>query len=219
MQRSEQHDSQRARKDATLETGTTTVGLTTGDEVVMATDMRASVGGGRFVSSKDLQKVEQVHPTAVVTIAGTVSGAQALISSLRAETNLYEARRSERMSMTALSTVVANSLRSQGFLCQPILGGVDETGPHVYEYDAGGGVMEDEYTALGSGMQLAYGVLEQEYTTDLTLDTATDIAVRAVQSAIERDTASGNGVHLAEITSDGVDISAHSLENLTQSAS
>lgn len=218
MQRSEQNDSQRIESDSTIHTGTTTVGLTADEGVVMATDMRATLGG-RFVSSKDVQKVEQIHPTAALTIAGTMSGAQALISSLRAEANLYEARRGERMSMTALSTVVANSLRDQRYPCQPIVGGVDETGPHVYEYDAGGGVMEDEYAALGSGMQLAYGVLEQEYTTGLPLDAASDIAAKAVRSAIERDTASGNGVYLAEITNDGVNIVGHSLEKLTQSAS
>ncbi|MFB6173422.1 MAG: proteasome subunit beta, partial [Halobacteriales archaeon] len=42
-------------------TGTTTVGVSTADGVVLATDMRASLGG-RFVSNKDVQKVEQIHP-------------------------------------------------------------------------------------------------------------------------------------------------------------
>src|SRR6056297_2691388 len=58
-----------------LKTGTTTVGLTTADGVVLATDMRASLGG-RFVSNRDVQKVEQVHPRAALTMAGSVGGAQ-----------------------------------------------------------------------------------------------------------------------------------------------
>jgi len=45
-----------------MKTGTTTVGIKTADGVVMATDMRASLGG--MVSSKDVQKVEEVHPPA-----------------------------------------------------------------------------------------------------------------------------------------------------------
>ena len=218
MQRSDHHDTQQ-EQGKILKTGTTTVGLTADEGVILATDMRASVGGGRFVSSKNLQKVIQVHPTAAVTFAGAVSGAQAFINSLQAEANLYETRRSDQMSLTALSTVAANSLRGQEFMCQPIMGGVDEDGPRIYDFDVAGGIMEDEYTALGSGMQLAYGILEQEYATDLSLDTAADIAVRAVKSAIERDTASGNGIYLAEITSDGVDIEGHSLEEFTHSAS
>jgi proteasome beta subunit len=69
--------------------------------------------------------------------------------------------------------------------------------------------MSDDYTATGSGMQLAYGVLEQDYETDLSNDEASQIAARAVESAIERDTASGDGVFLATITADGVDIHGH----------
>ncbi|MEF8822399.1 MAG: hypothetical protein V5A52_08985, partial [Halovenus sp.] len=43
-------------------TGTTTIGIATENGVVIATDMRASLGG-RFVSNKNVQKVEQIHPT------------------------------------------------------------------------------------------------------------------------------------------------------------
>jgi proteasome beta subunit len=45
--------------------------------------------------------------------------------------------------------------------------------------------------------------------TDLSNDEATEIAARAVQSAVKRDTGSGNGVFLAEVTGDGVDIHGH----------
>ncbi|MFB6299831.1 MAG: archaeal proteasome endopeptidase complex subunit beta [Halobacteriales archaeon] len=190
-------------------TGTTTVGITTTDGVVMATDMRASLGG-RFISNKDVQKVEQIHPRAALTMAGSVGGAQSFIRSLRVEANLYETRRGKEMTMQALSTLAGNFLRGGPFfLVSPILGGVDDEGQHVFSLDPAGGVMSDDYTATGSGMQLAYGVLERDYTDDLTNDEATSLAARAVKSAVERDTASGDGIYLAEITSDGVDIHGH----------
>lgn len=50
-------------EEAGQTTGTTTVGLTAVDGVVLATDRRASLGG-RFVTNKRARKVEQVHPTA-----------------------------------------------------------------------------------------------------------------------------------------------------------
>ncbi|MFB6295282.1 MAG: archaeal proteasome endopeptidase complex subunit beta [Halobacteriales archaeon] len=190
-------------------TGTTTVGLTTAEGVVMATDMRASLGG-RFVSNKDVQKVEQIHPTAALTMAGSVGGAQSFIRSLRAESNLYETRRGEEISIGALATLAGNFLRGGPFfLVSPILGGVDGEGEHVYSLDPAGGVMRDDYTCTGSGMQLAYGVLEGEYEDDLTNDEAMTLAARAVKSAVERDTGSGDGVFLAEITDEGVDINGH----------
>nr|WP_276234815.1 archaeal proteasome endopeptidase complex subunit beta [Halosegnis sp. DT85] len=202
-------DVSEADLDNVNKTGTTTIGLTTPDGVVMATDMRASLGG-RFVSNKDVQKVEQVHPTAALTMAGSVGGAQSFIQTIRAEANLYEARRGENMSMQALSTLCGNFLRGGPFfMVSPILGGVDSEGGHVFSLDPAGGVMRDDYTVTGSGMQMAYGVLEQEYTDDLSIDEARTVAARGIKSAVERDTGSGNGVFLAEITDAGVDIEGH----------
>ncbi|MFC4552265.1 archaeal proteasome endopeptidase complex subunit beta [Halorussus sp. GCM10023401] len=189
-----------------LKTGTTTVGLTTNDGVVMATDQRASLGN--MVSSKTAQKVEQVHPQGALTIAGSVSAAQSLIRTLKVEGNLYETRRGEDMSMQALSTLTSNLLRSGAFLIVvPILGGVDDEGGHVYSFDALGGVTEETYTVSGSGSQFALGVLEQDYHEDLSQDEAREVAVRCIKSATERDTASGNGMWLAEIDAEGVEIS------------
>lgn len=195
--------------EGVTKTGTTTIGLTTDDGVILATDMRASLGG-RFVSNKNVQKVEQIHPTAALTMAGSVGGAQSFIRTLRAESNLYEARRAEPMSINALSTLAGNLLRGGPFfIVNPLLGGVDETGGWVYSIDPAGGVMADDYSVTGSGMQLAHGVLEQEYEDGLSNDEAVTVAARAVESAVERDAASGDGIYIARVTSEGVDIEGH----------
>ncbi|WP_276281795.1 proteasome subunit beta [Halorussus caseinilyticus] len=191
-----------------LKTGTTTIGLTTADGVVMVTDKRASMGN--MVSSKTAQKVEEVHPTGALTISGSVSAAQSLIRTLEVENNLYETRRGENMSMEALSTLTGNLLRSGGFLITvPVLGGVDEDGGHIYSYDALGGVTEETYAVSGSGSQFALGVLEQDYEEGVSQDEARDIAIRGLKSAVERDVASGNGMWLAEIDTEGVEISSY----------
>jgi proteasome beta subunit len=191
------------------ETGTTTIGITTAEGVVVATDMRASLGG-RFVSNKRVQKVEQIHPTAALTLVGSVGGAQSFIRSLRAEVNLYEARRGRDMSMQALSTLAGNFARGGPFLAiNPILGGIDDDGHHVYSIDPAGGVMEDDYTVTGSGLTVAYGTLEDRYEEDMSNDDAVEVATAAIQAAAERDTGSGNGIYVAEITPEGVDIEGY----------
>jgi proteasome beta subunit len=204
-----ENDLSEADKENLTKTGTTIVGITTEDGVLMASDMRASLGG-RVVSNKNVQKVEEIQPNAALSMSGNVGGAQSFIRSLRAEANLYEARRGEYMSIGALSTMASNLLRGGPFfLVVPILGGVDEEGPQVYSLDPGGSSLGDEYTAQGSGMPYALGVLEQDYTDDLTMDEAAQVGARAIKSASERDTASGNGIHLTRITQDGVDIVGH----------
>ncbi|ADQ67234.1 proteasome subunit beta [Halogeometricum borinquense DSM 11551] len=201
---------QRAGESTAKETktGTTTVGLKTEDGVVLATDMRASLG--HMVSSKNVQKVEEIHPTGALTIAGSVSAAQSLIRSIRAEVRLYESRRGEDMSMQALSTLLGNFLRSGAFyIVQPILGGFDDEGAHIYSIDPAGSILEEEYTVTGSGSQYALGVLEQEYSNDLSIEEAKTTAARAIKSAVERDLASGNGINVCVVTEDGVEITQH----------
>ncbi|MFW5965516.1 MAG: archaeal proteasome endopeptidase complex subunit beta [Halodesulfurarchaeum sp.] len=203
------NDLTEADLESVNKTGTTIVGITTDDGAVMASDMRASLGG-RVVSNKNVKKVEEIQRNAALSMSGSVGGAQSYIRSLRAEANLYEARRGEYMSIGALATMASNLLRGGPFfMVAPILAGVDDEGSHVYTLDPTGSSLADDYAAQGSGMPYALGVLEQEYGEDLTMDEAETVAARAVQSATERDTASGNGVHLTRITREAVDILGH----------
>jgi proteasome beta subunit len=187
-----------------LKTGTTTVGIQATDGVVLAADRRASVQN--MVASKTSVKIHEIHPTAAMTISGSVSAAQALVKQIRAEGRLYETRRGKQMSMTALSTMLANLLRSGQFLITaPVLGGVDEEGPHVYSFDPIGGGGEEEYTVSGSGSMYALGVLEDKFHSDVTMEEAETIAIQCIRSATSRDTASGNGMMLSRITEEGVE--------------
>jgi proteasome beta subunit len=200
-----------------FDTGTTVVGLTTDEAVVLAADRRMSLGG-RFTANKSVQKVEQVHPTAAMGISGSVGPAQDLLQGLRAEASLYESRRGDPMSVSALAETAGNLVR--GLPVTPLLGGVEPAGTgsgdgdegataRVYSLDGGGSVLEDDYTATGSGLQVAYGVLERRYDPGATLEGATGAAVAAVDAASERDTASGNGVTITTVTAEGVETVAH----------
>jgi len=187
----------------TFDTGTTIVAAATEDGVAMAADQRMSLGG-RFTANKNAEKIARVHPSGAFAISGSVGPAQDAIRSIRAEAGLYRARRGEAMSMQALSQTAGQVVR--GLPIAPILGGVDDEGGHVYELDGGGSVMEDAYAAGGSGMQVAYGVLEGRFEPTASLSDATETVVDAVEAASERDTASGDGVTVATITADGVEI-------------
>jgi proteasome beta subunit len=198
-----------ADEENVTKTGTTIVGITAEDGVVMASDMRASLAG-RVVSNKDVQKVEEIQPNAALSMSGSVGGAQSFIRSLRAEANLYEARRGEYMSINALATMGSNLLRGGPFFrVVPILGGVDDDGGHVFSLDPSGSSLSDKYTAQGSGMPYALGILEQEFSDDLTMDEAVQVGAQAIDSASERDTASGNGIHVTKITEEAVEIVGH----------
>jgi proteasome beta subunit len=190
-----------------FETGTTTLGLTTDEGVILAADKRASIG--RLTASKFAQKVYRLDDKIGLTIAGSVGDAQKVVRMMRSQLKMKKLETKE-LSVKGAGTLLANILHANKmmpFMNQFVLGGIDDEGGVLYDLDPAGGLMKHEkFTATGSGSQMAYGVLEDDYEEDMDHEEGKKMAVRAVQAAIERDTASGNGIMVAEITEDGYEV-------------
>jgi proteasome beta subunit len=118
-------------------------------------------------------------------------------------------RRGKTMSVGAASTLLSNYLnqnRYYPYYVQLLMGGFDDEGPSIYSVDAlGGATREDDIVATGSGSPFAYGVLEDQYRPDMKEDAAKDLAVRAVRSAMRRDSASGEDIMVVVITKNKYD--------------
>ncbi|MCJ7479027.1 MAG: archaeal proteasome endopeptidase complex subunit beta [Candidatus Nanohaloarchaeota archaeon QJJ-7] len=187
-----------------LETGTTTVGLTIGSGVVLAADKRATMG--HLKASKEAQKVFQIDDTLGITIAGSVGDAQRLIRFMQSELKKRKLETRE-LSVRGSATLLANVLQGSKmmpYMNQFIMGGLDNDGKAVFDLDPLGGRMEQKkFTSTGSGSPTAYGVLEDSYEEDMNIEEGVKIAIRAVEAASERDTASGDGIDVAKITGSG----------------
>lgn len=173
-------------------TGTTTVGMTYKDGVILAAESKSTLGW--LVSGKDVQKVHQIDTRMALTISGGVGDAQALIRILKAEINIYKLTRNAEITTRGVATLLANVLsqsRWYPYMFMPILGGVDKNGFHIYSIDPVGGVEDDRYTATGSGSPIAYGVLDDSFKDGMLKDEAIRLALRAIKSAKERDIFSG----------------------------
>lgn len=186
-----------------METGTTTLGLSVDDGVVLAADKRATIG--HLKASKEAQKVFRLADTIGLTIAGSVGDAQRIVRLMRSQLKLKKLETRE-LSVQGAATLLSNILQGSKMLPyrnQFVIGGVDDTG-ELYDLDPLGGLMDHtKFTATGSGSPTAYGVLEDAYDADMTLDEGIELAVRAVNAASERDVASGDGIDVATITADG----------------
>jgi len=66
-----------------------------------------------------------------------------------------------------------------------------------------GSVLTDDYAAVGTGAEMALGVLDPQFKKGMTEQEATDLAVKAVRSASMRDSASGDGIDVLLINKDG----------------
>jgi proteasome beta subunit len=187
----------------TMETleGTTTVGITCTDGVVFASERRASMGN--LVAHKVAEKIFKIDDHIAATIAGSVADAQSLMKVISAETSLYKMRNGENISIESASALASNILHSSPLYVQTLLGGVDDDGtPSIYSLDPAGGMIKDSFISTGSGSTFSYGVLEDRVKEGVTVDEGVEIAIRAIKSAMERDTYSGNGILVATVTKD-----------------
>ena len=158
-----------------------------------------------------------------LTVAGLVGDAQMLARWLSAEVNLYELKTGSQMSLRASSTLMANIMngrRYMPFWVQLLLGGIDSEGGHVYSLDAAGGSIPDKFQTTGSGSPFVYGVLEDRFKEDITVKEGKELGVRALVAAMKRDSASGDGISMCVIDSNGYQkISQEELEKIQNNLS
>jgi proteasome beta subunit len=110
------------------------------------------------------------------------------------------------MPISSAARLVANLLFSARYIplaTQVLIGGVDNTGPHVYNLDPFGSLTEEKSVSTGSGSPIAYGILEDKFREDMTVDEALPIVMKAVNAAMKRDVASGNSYNVTVIDKNG----------------
>ncbi len=197
--------------------GTTTVGLICKDGVVLATEKRATMGN--FIASRRAKKIYKIADRVAMTTAGSVGDAQFLARLVTVEASLYEIRKEEKPTVKALATMLSNLLNSTRYFpyfVQLLVGGVDSKGPSIYSIDPIGGAIEEiDIVATGSGSPTAYGVLEDRFTPEMSTEEAMELAVRAIYSAMKRDSASGDGIDVVRITKEEyIQLTPEEVENI-----
>jgi len=184
--------------------GTTTVGIKAKDGVVLCADMRASAG--YFIANNNTMKIQKIDEHAGMTMAGGVADAQNITDILRYHANIHRIQKQEPIpikSLTRLTSLIFHQNRGYPFIADILVGGYDNAGPALFNIDMFGSVEEKTYVTTGSGSPVAYGLLEEEYRDDLTVEEAKAIALRAVKAAITRNIGTGDGINVSIIDKDG----------------
>jgi len=189
-----------------LKTGTTTVGIKCKDGIVLAADTRATAG--HMIVDKRAEKVHVISDDYAVTIAGTVSDAQLIIKLIKAELKLKEVRTNKRPTAkeaaNLLGGLLYSSIRRPSMLpgiAHFLLGGKDSSGIYLYDLYPDGSVTNvRDFVSSGSGSVFALGVLETQYKADMTTAEGVKLAVKCVNTALRRDSASGNGIDVVVVS-------------------
>jgi proteasome beta subunit len=184
--------------------GATTIGVVCSDGVILASEKRVSYG--YFIASKGGKKVFKITDNIGAACAGLISDMQILIREMDAYANLFSLDVGRSLSVRSAAKLMSNLLfnrRMAPLITQTIVGGIDEEGPSLYVLDVLGSVLPDKYAVVGSGTEIAVGVLEESYDENMDLKGGKDLIMRAMKSAISRDIMSGDGIDFLMITKDG----------------
>jgi proteasome beta subunit len=204
MKLEEQHLSDEAQARFYIP-GATTIGLVFSDGVILASEKRVTYGS--MIMSKTVKKVFRIADQVGAACAGLVSDMQILAREVEAQAKLFAFEAKRPMPVKAAAKVMSNVLfnrRMIPLITQTIVGGMDDDVPALYVLDVIGSLLPDTYAAVGSGAQIATGVLEDGYKDNMSQQDARALVLRAIKSAIRRDAMSGDGVDFFIITKEGI---------------
>lgn len=183
--------------------GATAIGLTYQDGVILAAEKRISYG--HFVVNKNTRKIFSITDQVASACAGMVADMQVLtrqVGALAKIRKLETRREMATNSVAKLMSVIMFERRYFPLLTQVIVGGV-HTLPEIYTLDPLGSLLPDKYAAVGTGAELALGLIDSEYKKDMTEDASKKLAIKAIKSSVQRDSASGDGIDILAITNKG----------------
>ena len=183
--------------------GATAVCITYNGGVVFASERR--IAYGNFVVSKTTKKTFVITPQVGAACAGLVADMQILSLQISALAKIRKMEIKRDVPPNTVAKMMSNMMYERRFfplLTQVIVGGVVDK-PTIYTLDPLGSVLPDEYAGVGTGAEMALGILDQQYKKDLAEDQAVDLAVKSVRAASMRDSASGDNIDVLVMNKDG----------------
>jgi proteasome beta subunit len=183
--------------------GATAVGISYQEGVLLAAEKRVSFGN--FVVNKNTKKTFPVTEFVGAACAGMIADMQVLVRQVGALAKIRKLETKRNVapnSVAKLMSVIMFERRFFPLLTQVIVGGVDGK-PQIYTLDPLGSLLPDEYAAVGTGAEMALGIMDAEYKREFSEEKAKELAIKAIKSSIQRDSSSGDGIDLLMITSNG----------------
>lgn len=192
--------------------GATAVGITFDGGVVFASEKR--IAFGNFLVSKTTKKTFSITDKVGATCAGLVADMQILTLQISALAKIRKMDIKRDVPPNTVAKMMSNMMYERRYfplLTQVIVGGVVDK-PIMYTLDPLGSVLPDEYAAVGTGAEMALGVLDPQFKPNMNKDEAVTLAKHAVRAAALRDSASGDGLDVLIITKDGTEEFTESIK-------
>eukprot|EP00929_Paragymnodinium_shiwhaense_P104996 TRINITY_DN6985_c0_g2_i1.p1 TRINITY_DN6985_c0_g2~~TRINITY_DN6985_c0_g2_i1.p1 ORF type:complete len:281 (+),score=87.30 TRINITY_DN6985_c0_g2_i1:77-919(+) len=186
-----------------MKSGTTICGVQLKDCVVLAADTRAT--NGPMVADKNCKKLHYISENIWCAGAGTAADLEHTTQLMESQMTLHGMATGTQPRVCTVVKRLSNMLfKYQGYVgCALVLGGVDCTGPHLYQIYPHGSTDMLPFTTMGSGSLAAMAILETEYRGDMTEEEGKALVAKAIRSGIFNDLGSGGNVDVCVVRKEG----------------
>ena len=177
-------------------TGTTIVGCTFSEGVILGADTRATAGP--IVADPDCLKIHYLAPNMYCCGAGTAADTEMVTQLVSSELELQRLYTGSESRISHAETRLCNHLfRYQGYIgAALIIGGIDIKGPQLVTISPYGNSMRLPFTTMGSGSLAAMAILETRFKDNMKEEEAVELVKDAIEAGIFNDLGSGSNVDI-----------------------
>lgn len=170
--------------------GTTTVGIKFKNGVALIVDKRIT---SRLIEPSSIEKIFKIDEHIGCATSGLVADARALVERARIEAQINRLTYEEPIQVKALARKICDFKQTytqyggvRPFGTALLIGGIDDTGVHLFATDPSGAMMEYKATAEGEGRDAAIEYFEEHYKEGMNMKEAVELGLRALMHATEK---------------------------------
>lgn len=175
----------------TVRQGSTAIGLTCADGIVLIADKRIV---DRLVIPESVEKIFQIDDHLAATASGILSDARVLIERAQLRAQQHKVTYDTPVDtvtvvkdICALKQVCTQSGGLRPFGVSIIIAGIDADGPKLFETDPTGIYFQFRATVIGEGEQEIEEILSQEYSDKLTIEEGLKLALGALNKVLDKN--------------------------------
>jgi proteasome alpha subunit len=169
--------------------GTTSVGIKARDGVALLVDKRIS---SRLLEPQSTEKIFQVDDHIGAVTSGLVADARALVDRARVDAQINRVVYNEPIGIETLAKKIADHKQTftqyggvRPYGTALLIGGIDDSGPRLFETDPSGALLMVKATGIGSGRNAVMEFLEEKYNEDIDIGNAIQLGLEALYKATE----------------------------------
>ncbi len=169
-----------------VKNGITSVGIRVADGVLLATVKPLMT----LAVTESYRKIQEVDNHIAFVSAGSLADARNLVEMARVKAQINRITYGEPISVTSITRYVCDRkhLVTQYAGVRPygvglLIGGVDDTGPRLYETEPSGTMLEWKAQSIGRGADKARKILIKGYKDDMSLKDGGELLLAALSSA------------------------------------